>query len=179
LGRLPDVLAAAGNGNDLIVIEHRERVPQECFAAVSGVLLGGVPALVVRESTSPPAWQRIAIAWNGAPEAVRAVRAALPILQQAGQVFVLAAPSPRMQAPNLEPEFSLSAYLQQHAVTAQTIELDAQRPTDHAILLACATHAIDLLVLGAFGTTRPEVDDPRGLTRRIIEHASLPLLLCH
>ena len=183
LGRLPDVLAAAGNWNDLIVIEHRERVPRECADAIASSLLAGVPCIVVREAANPRAtrWNRIAIAWNGSPEVIRAVHAALPLLQRAEQIFLLASPATMRQAPlTCEPEFSIQAYLERHGLSAQYVSLDlSHRPAEEAILIASANAAADLLVMGAFGTTRVHADEPRGVTNYVLEQARLPLLLHH
>lgn len=183
LGRLPDVLAAAGNWNDLIVIEHRDRVPRECADAISSSLLTGVPCIVVREAATPRAtrWNRIAIAWNGSPEAIRAVHAALPLLQRTEQIFLLASPATTRQAPlTCEPEFSIQAYLERHGLSAQYVPLDlSHRPPEEAILIASASAAADLLVMGAFGTTRVHADEPRGVTNYVLEQGRLPLLLHH
>jgi nucleotide-binding universal stress UspA family protein len=183
LGRLPEVLAVAGNWNDLIVIEHRERVPRECSDAIAGSLLGGVPCIVVREAARPCAIRRgrIAIAWNGSPEAIRAVHAALSLLQLAEQIFLLASPATTSQSPVIcEPEFAMEAYLALHGLSAQYVSIDVShhRP-EEAILVAAANVAADLLVMGAFGTTRPSPGEPLGTTSFILERAMLPLLLHH
>jgi len=183
LGRLPEVLAAAANWNDLVVIEHRERVPRECADAIVGILLKGVPCIVVRETGNPgpTRWSRIAIAWNGSPEAIRAMRAALPLLQLAQQVFVLASPASTREAPVIcEPEFSVDAYLARHGLQAQHVPLDlSRRRPEEAILVASANVAADLLVMGAFGTTRLPADEPGGITNYVLEQGLLPLLLHH
>ena len=183
LGRLPEVLAAAANWNDLIVIEHRERVPRECADAIARSLLNGVPCVVVRETVNPGStrWSRIAIAWNGSPEAIRAVHAALPLLQRAEQIFLLASPATTRLAPVIcEPEFSIEAYLARQGLQAQHVSLDlSHRPPEEAILVASANVAADLLVMGAFGTTRLLAGKPRGITNYVLEQGLLPLLLHH
>ena len=183
LGGLPEVLAAAGNWNDLIVIEHRERVPRECAAAIAGTLLRGVPCIVVRKTANPGVarWSRIAIAWNGSPEAIRAVHAALPLLKLAEQIFLLASPATTHQAPVVcEPELSIEAYMARHGLPAQHVSLDlSHRAPEEAILIASASVAADLLVMGAFGTTRLSVDEPGGITNYILEQSRQPLLLHH
>jgi nucleotide-binding universal stress UspA family protein len=183
LGRLPDVLAAAANWNDLIVIEHRERVPRECMDAIASSLLKGVPCIVVRETANPwpTRWSRIAIAWNSSPEAIRAVHAALPLLQLAEQIFLLASPATTRDAPVIcEPEFSIEAYLARQGLQAQHVSLDlSHRPPEEAILVASANVAADLLVMGAFGTTRLPTGEPRGVTNYVLEQGLLPLLLHH
>ena len=183
LGRLPEVLAVAGNWNDLIVIEHRELVPRECIGAIAGCLLSGVPCVVVREAarSRPIRQSRIAIASNGSPEAIRAVHAALCLLQLAEQIFVLASAPAASQSPVVcEPEFSIEAFLARHRLSAQHVMIDvSQHRPEEAILVAAANVGADLLVMGASGTTRPSADQPLGTTRFILEQAMLPLLLHH
>ncbi|HET7796877.1 MAG TPA: universal stress protein [Nevskia sp.] len=119
---------------------------------------------------------RIAIAWNGSPEAIRAVHAALCLLQLAEQIFVLASAPAASQSPVVcEPEFSIEAFLARHGLSAQHVMIDAShhRP-EEAILVAAANVGADLLVMGASGTARPE---PLGTTSFILEQAMLPLLL--
>ena len=179
LGRLPDVLASAANWNDLVVIEHRERVPRDCLSAIHSTALMGVPCIVVRESPAPAAWQRIAIAWNGAPEAIRAVHSALPLLCEAREVIVLAAPmNGAVPAPSCEPDFSIEAYLRRRGIRPDFMPLDPQRPVEEAILVGSASVAADLLVMGAFGSTRP-CPEPRGITHFLIDQAQVPLFLRH
>lgn len=183
LGNLPDILNAAGNWNDLIVYEHRERVPSICLATIAKMVRGGVPCLLVRESANraPPKWDCVAIAWNGSSEAVRAVHAALPLLQRAREIHVLAAAAlVHDNAILCEPEFSLDRYLRCHASSARvcTHEL-APRPPGEAILVGAAGVGADLLVMGALGATRPDADEPAGVTRYVVEQATLPILLRH
>ena len=180
LGRLPDVLASAANWNDLVVLEHRERMPRECLSAISRAVLMGVPCIVVREHHAPAAFERIAIAWNGAPEAIRAVHSALPLLRDAREVVVLdSSASAAVPAAPCEPDFSIDGYLRRHGIKPETLPLDNQRPAEEAILVGSAAIAADLLVMGAFGTTRPRPDNGGGLTHFVIEQAQLPILLRH
>ena len=180
LGRLPDVLASAANWNDLVVIEHRERSPRECLSGIASAVLMGVPCIVVRESPAPAAWDRIAIAWNGAPEAIRAVHSALPLLHEAREVVVLASSATdAVAATTCEPDFSIENYLQGHGIPARTVPLDSHRPPEEAILLGAAEVAADLLVMGAFGTTRPRSQDGSGITHYVVEQGRLPILLRH
>ena len=183
VGGLVDCLAAAGNWNDIVVLEHRERVPKYCTETIAGAVLSGSPCVVVREAALPvPALlQRIAIAWNGSIEAIRAVHAALPILKQARQIYVLASPpAPRGSAVICEPEFSLERYLNQHGCTAQAVALRLQsRTVGEALLITSAELGADMLVMGAYGSEGVRPGDRRGLTNYILEQGTLPLFLRH
>jgi len=178
LGDAPEILAALGNWNDVLVLEYRERAPHDGFRTIGRTLLSGVPCIVVREGTDEhPSWKRIAIAWNGSAEAIRAVHAALPLLRHASQIHLLSA-----QAPHSSPEldFSIDPYLAHHGLSAMHVDLDeSQQPVAPALLLAAANVAADLLIMGAFGTSRFRDAASLGTTRHIIEQGTLPLFLRH
>jgi nucleotide-binding universal stress UspA family protein len=183
VGSLVDCIAATGNWNDIVVLEHRERVPKYCTETIAGTVLGGSPCLVVREAalSVPARLQRVAIAWNGSMEAIRAVHAALPILQRARQIHVLSSPPvPRGSAVICEPEFALERYLRQHGCAPQAVTLRLQsRSVGEAILVTSAEVGADLLVMGAYGSEGVRPGDRRGLTNYIIEQCTLPLFLRH
>jgi nucleotide-binding universal stress UspA family protein len=183
LGSLPEILISAGNWNDLVVIEHRERVPRDNLATIARTVMSGVPCLAVREAAipAPISWNCVAIAWNGSPEAVRAVHAALPLLRLARKIIVLSAHTnrrrPRVVA---EPGFLIDAYLASHDLIAESMTLDtSQRPVEEAILIGSANAGADLLVMGAFGTARVHHAEGRGIAQYVLEHGSLPLFLRH
>lgn len=183
VGNLADCLSAAANWNDVVVFEHREEVPQYCTETIAGTVLGGVPCIVVRESTQalPSALRRVAVGWNGSIEAIRAVHAALPILRAVDEIFVLASPAVAQGSTLIcEPEFSLERYLRQHRCAAQTITLRVQpRTVGEAILITSAEVGADMLVIGAYGSEGVRVGDRRGLTNFIVEQSTLPLFLRH
>ena len=183
LGTLAASLVAAANWNDWIVLEHRDRVPQECVPAIARALLSGAPCLVLREGSEPPAQPRcVAIAWNGSPEAIRAVKAALPLLRLAQRVCVLSVYAPVMRHSRIvcEPEFALEPFLAAHGVNAQTALLEPNpRPIEESILVGCAQAGADLLVMGAFGSSRLHAHDARGVTQFLLEHGGVPLFLRH
>jgi nucleotide-binding universal stress UspA family protein len=183
VGQLTDCLCAAGNWNDLAVLEHRERVPKYCTETIAATVLSGVPCLVVRESAAAaaPALRRIAIAWNGSIEAIRAVHAALPVLRLARQIFMLASPPPAPSSRIVyEPEFSLERYLRQHGFAVQTVALSPhQRTPEDTILIEAANVDADLLVMGAFGSQRRYSSQYGGTTNYLIEQSTMPLFLRH
>jgi nucleotide-binding universal stress UspA family protein len=183
LGAPADVLASAADWNDLLVLEYRERVPHESFATIARAVLAGAPCLVVRESW-PLAMTRplcVVIAWNGSSEAQRAVHAALPLLALARRVIVLSSPSRQHQAHSrCEPGYSLDMHLRRHGITATFVSVDLdQRTPEEALLIGAARVGADLLVMGAFGSARLHKHDAGSVTRHLVEHAGVPLLLRH
>jgi len=183
VGDPAEALVAAANCADLVVIEHRARAPDDSLPGIARVLLSGATCIVVpeNETNAKPAWERIAIAWNGSTGAVRAVHAALPLLRIATEVHLLSLPSPAgRHGQNPLPEFSIEGHLERHGVAAKWHSLAASRQSvDQAILVESSRLSIDLLVMGAFGTTRPDADHLRGITARVLQQSLLPVFVRH
>ena len=119
----------------------------------------------------------IAIAWNGSTESSRAVMAALPLLAQAAKVVVLSAAS-SVQA-GLGGE-ALVEHLGWHGIKAEARPLDAKATEVGEALLSGAREAgADSLLMGAYGHSRRRELIMGGVTRHVIEHARMPILLVH
>jgi nucleotide-binding universal stress UspA family protein len=99
------------------------------------------------------------------------VQAALPLLRQAAHVAVLVAGDrPRTLPPSLQ-----AAH-----VAAETVALPrGEGPIGATLLAAAEAEGADLLVMGAFahGAWREAILG--GVTRHVLAHAQLPVLLRH
>ena len=135
-----------------------------------GLVRTGVGTALV---TGPVSKQ--AIARSGAPGAAR--RAALPLLPAARRVGVLAggaAPA----APGLVP-FDIDAWARCHQVEVEYLAMDRDEDVGAALLAAAGEVSADLLVAGAYGRSRLAEWALGGVTRHLIRHATIPLLLRH
>jgi nucleotide-binding universal stress UspA family protein len=136
-----------------------------------------VPSQPVRERT----WGKIMIAWNAKPEAMRAVTAALPLLQAARQVSVVtidAKPSAVGHGP--APGHELAVHLAHRDVTVEVRNVDGLgRGDSHALLEEAAAFDADMIVMGAWGHSRAREWLFGGVTRDFLAHAPLPLLMAH
>jgi nucleotide-binding universal stress UspA family protein len=115
--------------------------------------------------------ERVVIAWNGSREAARAVHDALPLLRQAKRITVLSdgAPDPR-----------LAAYLARHGVQFASERTDgAEVAATELILSRAADLGADLLIMGAYGHSRLRELMLGGVSRGILQHMTLPVLLSH
>jgi nucleotide-binding universal stress UspA family protein len=143
---------------------------------------GGRPVLIVRYQASMDfTGQRVLIAWNGRREAARAVFDALPILQRATAVRVVAAKASdeRFDADDI-PAGDICSALALHGVTCEAGI--ANRSGQHAgdVLLAEAREfAADLLVMGCYGHSRVREFILGGATRHVLSHMHLPVLMSH
>jgi nucleotide-binding universal stress UspA family protein len=147
------------------------------------LLLGvGRPILVVPYAgTFRSVGERVLIAWNASREATRAVNDALPILQQAAQVTVLAInPRGGGSGDGDVPGADLALHLSRHGVKAEAAWVPADDIEVAAMLLsrACDCQA-DLIVMGGYGHSRLREIVLGGATREILKTMTVPILMSH
>lgn len=123
----------------------------------------------------------MAVAWNASAAALRALHSALPLLMRAGRIVVLAGGKGAVPvAPSFMPEFDLDRYWQRHGLVAEKIVLEPMAGAAGPALMDAALAAnADLLVLGAFGRTRLSEWMLGGVSRHMIKHSTVPLLMRH
>lgn len=145
------------------------------------VMLGsGRPALVVPYAgTRPATGGCVAIAWKETREAARAVSAALPMLQRAGRVHVLA----WEEEPPLEVSghrLDLDGYLRLHGVEP-TWHRGGRVPQKFGEILLSQVSDLgaDLLVMGCYGHSRAREWMLGGTSRTILHSMTLPVLMAH
>ncbi len=122
--------------------------------------------------------KRVLVAWNNSRESVRAVNDALPILQRAEKVTVMAVNPPK--ADGDIPTADICLHLARHGVKAEASQTVAEDVTVSDVLLSrVADEGYDLLVLGAYGHTRLRQTVFGGVTRHILSHMTVPVLMSH
>lgn len=182
-GYVLDCLAIVGTWHDLLVLGRAGNTPWGSSFAVGNVVLGsGTPCLIVPEKHDGTFAPRcVAIAWNGSIEALRAVHAALPILARAERVLVFSrdAQQPFVME-NWLPQFDLFSYLQRHGIAAQPGHMDdSTKGVGHDLLRAAADAHADLLVMGAYGHARFREWILGGVTKDVLEQATIPVMMRH
>lgn len=132
------------------------------------------PVLVVPPGPALLFGKRVAIAWRDDKSAVRAVLAALRALSAAQQVHALAGTRAGTPPPALPP------ILAEHGVPATLHVLPIGDGAFGAALLAAA-HGLcaDLLVMGAYTHSAWQEAILGGVTRYVLTHADLPVLMRH
>lgn len=178
-GYLPDVLAHVSDWLDLVVLE---RDPAAAWGSAEKighlVLASGGACLVVPDGWSQQARvERVLIGWNGSPEAIRAVRAALPLLRRARHVVVLSGAVRDPYMANWDPPFDLAAYLSRHAVDHHILPCQPDARAGRALLEQAEKQDADLLVMGAYGRSRFSEWMFGGATREVLQDARLPVLM--
>jgi len=146
------------------------------------LLTCGLPCIVVPQSHARDAGcERVAVAWNGSAEALRAVHAALPILRRAREVvLVRGSPRPVMSSIEWKPPLTIESYLHRHEVrfTEKTLHAGGSEAGAALMHTARAMDA-DLIVMGAYGRARFSEWVLGGATRHMLEHSTLPVFMRH
>ncbi len=142
------------------------------------LLSGGRPCLVL-----PPVWgratgARVVVAWNASRESMRALAAALPILEKASSVTVLVGPPrDRFRAVVCPPRLDIGTHLARHGIRAEIAPLEvSDELAGGAILREAYARNADLVVMGAYGRSWTSEWVLGGTTRHVLREAEIPLL---
>lgn len=125
--------------------------------------------------------ERVLVAWNASREAIRAVHDALPLLERAKSVTVMAVNPPGGAAGEGDiPAADVCLHLARHGVRAEADHVEAHDIAVGDMLLSrAADKSIDLLVMGAYGHSRLRELVLGGATRHILGHMTIPVLMSH
>jgi len=179
-GTASTLMAEHGPVADLIMVAMPGSSETGKSATLEAALFDtGRPVLAIPK-TGPIDLDRtapIAIAWNGRPEAVRALNAALPLLSRSrGEVILLTVG----QREGREKSGPCADYLATHGIAARGLHLlDRPGETGAILLEEVAKHGAGLLVMGAYTHSRLRELVMGGVTRHIIKHARVPVLFAH
>ena len=163
---------------DLVLARRSDAETGEGYENLVGLVLrgSGRPVMIL-----PPAYERsvharIAIAWNGSTESVRAVTAARDFLDGANTVDVITAESDRTEAATAE---RVIRYLGCHGIEARkhVLAKGRNRVVGESVLDKCYELASDLLVMGGTTHNRWRELSYGGVTRHMLSHAELPVLM--
>jgi len=118
----------------------------------------------------------VAVAWDGGKEASRAARTALPLLEKASRVVILAAPGASSR--NFDPD-RLKAFFTARNVTAEVRLINGTGDAAQLLLDGAGAVSADILVAGAFGHPRLQEYIFGGTTRTLLNNDGPSLFLSH
>lgn len=119
------------------------------------------------------------VAWTPTREATRAAHAALPFLTSSDSVEVITVDGkPKPKTPGGIDAFTAS--LQRHGVKAVAVKrLQGEIPVGSNLLARASDAGSDLLVMGGYGHSPNRERWFGGVTRDILEHMTVPVLMAH
>jgi nucleotide-binding universal stress UspA family protein len=143
------------------------------------VLLGaGRPVLIIPYATSyKECCTRVLVSWKPGREATRAVNDAIPLMELADVVTVLAVnPTDAEQSEGEK----LCAHLACHGITARAEQaLSVDISIGDMLLNRASDEGIDLLIMGAFAQTRLGTPALGDVARHILRYMTVPVLMSH
>jgi nucleotide-binding universal stress UspA family protein len=177
-----EALSREARSADLVII-GQSKAPGGPYRALDpgGAILNlGRPALVVPEAVGAVQAEHIVIGWKDTREARRAVRDALPFLQQAARVSIVQACGPDEETTALAHLDDMANYLTEHRVKSGARVMIAQEGSGAAQLVHIAQEErADLLVTGAYGHSRLGEWMFGGMTRELLATSPICCLMSH
>ncbi|MBL8565062.1 MAG: universal stress protein [Hyphomicrobiaceae bacterium] len=155
--------------------EHRTVDPHELLQRA------GKPIIIVpKDYKVRPFKEEAAIAWDGSRNAARALTDAMQILETKKKIYILTGKTEKHGSDlGALPSLDLNAHLARHGIKSQFVTLDPSRGVGEAILDQCEALQPDVLVMGAYGRAKFGSQLFGGVTRHILQHHKLPVLLSH
>lgn len=137
----------------------------------------GAPVLLLPERVEAASLDRAMLAWDGGTSCARAVSSWLASGFAAGPATVLhISESPE----NAMPLGSVRTWLARHEIDAEVRLLPKGiDPVGQMLLEASGQAKAGLLVMGGYGTSRYREAIFGGVTRHVIRHAEIPVLMVH
>jgi nucleotide-binding universal stress UspA family protein len=176
-GRYAD-LTIIGKGN----LDEPLKYPNP-FLAADVVMESGRPVLVIpNEGHFDGVGRRMMVCWNASRESVRAVNDALPLLQKADKVTILAV-NPQQSGSGDHGEIpcaDIALHLARHGVNAEAASVTTEIDDVGEIILSRAFDLdVDLIVSGAYGHSRTREWILGGVTETLLRDAEMPVFLAH
>lgn len=181
---LPSVLRRA-HVADLVIMGQQD--PDNPGPAVARgliedvIMASGRPVLVVPYAgTFGTIGSNVLMGWSRTRESTRALHDCLPLLDKGAKVTVLMAETHPSDIDTL-PTADVGEHLARHGLNVsaeRTVLADRLSPAD-ALLGYAADNGSDLMVIGAYGHSRTREMILGGVTRDILRHMTLPVLLSH
>ncbi len=167
-----------GRAADLLVVGRPADDEGVSIDTIEAALVGsGRPVLIVPATPLVSVPETIVIAWKAAPEAARAVTAAMPFLSKAKQILIVTVAEE--QGLSDEEGARLRTSLSWHGLNASTRRLRPVRLGAADTLLAAAAEEGALVVMGAYGHSRLREWIFGGFTEHVLRGAALPVLMMH
>lgn len=165
---------------DLMVVDREaDRFFSAGVSSAAGevVVQTGKPILAVpAEARRFGATGHALIAWDGSPSAIAAMRAAIPLLQQAEAVTIIEIDDGSVTTPAED----AATYLARHGILATVHPKHPLAGSAGKTLLAHIEHVrASYLVMGGFGHSRVRERLFGGVTRTMLASSPIPLFLVH
>ncbi len=174
-GNPEEVMVRLSRVSDLTVMPrpHDADFPNDdSFSVLNAVLMEtGAAVLLPSVSGHETIGTKIAVEWNGSPEAAKAVTLGMPFLRKAEKIVIFET----AKLTEYDDAAALKKLLAWNGVDAEIVSLESSG----AALCEKLDGGFDLLVMGAYTQSSMRRWILGSTTVYVIEHADVPLLLAH
>lgn len=174
-------LASTAHAADLIVVSPKsKRDDLVCADPADVVMAAGRPVLIVPEGRDHLVGMNVVVAWKNTRECRRALADAMPFLQRADEVVVLAVVKPDMADAAAFETDDVVANLKRHGVDArQMVTTLDNEAVEEEIERIAGLNGADLIVAGAYGHSRLREWAFGGVTASFLHQPGCFVLLSH
>jgi nucleotide-binding universal stress UspA family protein len=178
-GVVEDEVAAASRLADIVVYARDPAdagFPDRSLA--EHTLLGARrPIVIAPPGSFKSVGTRVTVLWDGGTAAASALMASLPFIRRASSVEVVTMSSDEDESEILE---DVRDALAIRGMSAEMRSVDRQSSADGAHLMMAALQGEpDLIVMGGYGHSRLRQLVLGGITRHMLKHAPVPILMAH
>lgn len=176
-GRVDAILSETARYFDLIIVGRPSDADDEHVVLHPDriALMSGRPVLVIPEGYDAEATHNhAALAWDGSRSAARALSDSLRLLEDQGKVSVLTVGEPIGL-----PVSKLTEHLNRHDIETVHETWDEGSPVGRCVVGYCERHDPCFLVMGAYEHSKFREDFLGGVTARVLQNISIPVLLSH
>jgi len=182
-GNPVDVIRLQSRYSDLLILGQRNPNAANQFGDLpDGLILTiGRPVLIVPYSTDiRNIGTRVMVGWDASAQAARAVHDAIPLINDAGKVDIIAINPNDGDEHGETPCADISLHLSRHGINveAQSITVNDIGIAD-ILLSRAADKGVDLFVMGAYGHSRWRELVLGGVTAHMLDHMTMPVLMAH
>ena len=173
-----ELLLREARAADLLIIGRRRSEGDDDPGVI--VLRAGRPVLLVPDTVAALPLRRVVVAWKDTRECRRAVRDALPFLQQAKQVLLVELGEDDSQSQEKKNLADVAAYLVRHRViVAAEVWRRPRRPVATELMHVVEEEKADLIVAGGYGHSRLGEWSFGGVTRELLTASPVCCMLSH
>lgn len=177
-----ELVAREARAADLVIVGPRQMGNDVHDLIDPGAILlrAGRPVLVVPDVVPPLRLQRVVVAWKDTRECRRAVRDALPFLQQAKEVLLVEIGEDGAESKARKNLADVANYLVRHRViVAAQVRRRARGPAAGELLHLVREEDADLIVAGGYGHSRLGEWVFGGVTHELLGSSPVCCLLSH
>ena len=173
-----ELLLREARAADLLIIGRRRSDGDDDPGVI--VLRAGRPVLLVPDTVAALPLRRVVVAWKDTRECRRAVRDALPLLQQAKEVLLVEVAEGESQSQAKKNLADVAAYLVRHRViVAAEVCRRPRGPVAAELLHVVDEERADLIVAGGYGHSRLGEWIFGGVTRELLTASPVCCMLSH